>query len=245
MRFKETDVAEPVVLWLQRQGWEVFQEVSVGGGRRADIVARKDGLLWIVEVKTTLNLEIMGQAAEWKGWAHRVNFAVPSRSGRKRYAWRHGGLQNRPLKVVRAVHQVYGVGCIMVRMQGRVANPADRVHESFAPEPVDSPRLADYVSRSLFEEQKTFAKAGSSGEFWTAFKGTAKRMAEYVALHHGCTIREVVDSIETHYHSKASARSQLLRLAQEGVIDGVRVEKRRQGKVDRYRLYPDLLLEDE
>jgi hypothetical protein len=245
MKFKETEVAAPVVSWLSQQGWEVYQEVSVRGGRRADIVAVKDGLLWIVEAKTTLNLEVMGQAAEWKGWCHLISFAVPARSGAFRYAMRRGVLTNRARKVVRAMNEVYGVGCMVVLMGGALMNPADRVHVDYRPVEAENPRMADYVRGSLCEEQKTFAQAGSAGTYWTPYKGTCERLRRYVAAHPGCSVSEAVANIETHYASKASAKVCLLDRAKEGQVPGVRADEVQRGRRTLFFLWPDPATVDE
>lgn len=74
----EQDLAQVVVAWLEEQGWEVYQEVMAwAGGPIADIVARKDGQYWIIEVKRRLNLTVLAQAARWGEHAHMVSVALP------------------------------------------------------------------------------------------------------------------------------------------------------------------------
>ncbi len=84
----EVELARPVVAWLGDLGWEVFQEVSAGGSV-ADIVARRGPVLWVVEVKRSLGLSLLGQAHAWKRRAHRVSVAVPA--GRDTTARRSSG----------------------------------------------------------------------------------------------------------------------------------------------------------
>jgi len=238
LRFKDVEVAAPVVVWLLQHGWEVYQEVVLRCGRRADIVAVKDGALWIVVVKTTLNLEIMGQAAEWEGRCHRISFAVPVRSGRSLYAMRRGPLTNRARNVVRAVHEVYGVGCMMVRMGGAFMDPAERVHVEFGPVENESPRMAHDVEGTLCEERRKSVKANSLETYWTPLKRTCERLRRYVLEHPGCSISQAVACIETHYSSKTSAMSNLLRRASAGLVPGVRVVESRRGKRTLYFLQP-------
>jgi len=234
LSYREIDVAAPVVFWLQSGGWDVYQEVDIRRGR-ADIVAVKDGTVWIVEVKAVLNLEILGQVSEWKGWAHRVSFAVPCGTRRSGWATRGRGLNHRQARVVRAVHEMYGVGCLLVDMKGRALDPSMRVHEEMAATHEAKPALAGVTTRSLMSEQKTFAKAGSSGTYWTPFKRTCEDLRKYVWDHTGCGISEAVEHIETHYSSKSSAKTNLLTMVQTGVVPGVRAEL--VGR--KYRLYRD------
>lgn len=79
MKWKETELAQAVIWWLQDYQWEVYQEVQVFAyGDIADIVAVQNGIYWIIECKTTLNLEVMGQALAWKYFAHYVSVATPA-----------------------------------------------------------------------------------------------------------------------------------------------------------------------
>jgi hypothetical protein len=76
-RRPETDIARPVVAWLQAQGWTVYQEVQ-HQGCVADIVAVRGPLLWVIECKAQLGLAVLGQALGWQGHAHAISVAVMS-----------------------------------------------------------------------------------------------------------------------------------------------------------------------
>ena len=99
--------------------------------------------------------------------------------------------------------------------------------------------MADFAEGSLCEEQKAFAQGGSTGTYWTPLKGTSEKLRRFVWDHPGCSIRQAVEHIETHYASKESAKAHLLRLAREGVIPGVRVSGLTRGKRTLYYLQPD------
>jgi hypothetical protein len=72
----ESDFAAVVVAWLEALGADVYQEVECGGGV-ADIVAKLNGEIWIVEVKTGLTLALLLQAMKRRRLAHRVYVAAP------------------------------------------------------------------------------------------------------------------------------------------------------------------------
>ena len=44
---KETDLAKPIIFYLEEHGWDVYQEVIIHG-RIADIVATFGKLTWIL-----------------------------------------------------------------------------------------------------------------------------------------------------------------------------------------------------
>ena len=51
-KIKETEIAEIVIDWLEKQHWDVYQEVPVNSGF-ADIFAVRNGLVWVIETKTS------------------------------------------------------------------------------------------------------------------------------------------------------------------------------------------------
>jgi len=69
---RETDLFEPVRDYLQNQGYAVAAEV-----RHCDVAARKKDELVIVELKTSLNLTLLGQAVQRQTVADAVYVAIP------------------------------------------------------------------------------------------------------------------------------------------------------------------------
>ncbi|QDH23478.1 hypothetical protein [Saccharibacillus brassicae] len=79
---KESDLYQPLKLYLERLGYTVYPEIEISAGRpRADIVAVKDERLLIVEMKTSFGLAVMEQADHWASgeYAHQTYIAVPWR----------------------------------------------------------------------------------------------------------------------------------------------------------------------
>jgi len=223
---KETEVAAPVVAWLQEQGWDVYQEVE--NGNVADIVARRPlahapDLIWVIETKTTLSLALLDQAIAWTPLAQLVSVAVPASRNTSRMGNRATNLVLRHFKIGLITVAPYRTGAVTERL-------APGLH-----------RARRYEERSwekaLCEEQKTYCPAGSAqGGRWTPFKGTCKRLRGYVEKNPGCLMGEAIEGIEHHYQTKASAVSSLRSLVQEGVVPGVRFE--RDGR--KIRLYSEV-----
>jgi Holliday junction resolvase len=66
---KEATLAAAVVRWLEREGWDVYQEVQVSapstsGERVVDIIALKGPIVWGIECKVSLTLPLLLQAAQ-------------------------------------------------------------------------------------------------------------------------------------------------------------------------------------
>src|SRR5690606_26527703 len=77
---KETDLYEPVKKLLEDIGYEVYAEVQpYQGGKRADVVGIMGPAVCVVEMKTSLSMELIEQAYLWTNRAHYVFIAVPMR----------------------------------------------------------------------------------------------------------------------------------------------------------------------
>ena len=80
--FAETDLAEPLCTWLAAQGYTVRSEV-----KDCDIAAVKGDELLIIEIKKTLNLALIVQAAQRQRITDIVYVAVPRPSNKWKW-WR-------------------------------------------------------------------------------------------------------------------------------------------------------------
>ncbi|WP_338835882.1 hypothetical protein [Neomoorella thermoacetica] len=67
-RLKESDLFGHVKSWLQEQEYEVYSEVwpELYTSKRADVVALKGDMAAIVELKTSLTLDLVAQGAAWQ-----------------------------------------------------------------------------------------------------------------------------------------------------------------------------------
>ena len=84
MKFKETDLYDPVKDFFTRLGYEVKSEA-----RGCDVTAVKDGELIIIELKLTFNVRLLHQAMERQKITRQVYAAVPrpKRASPKEYKY--------------------------------------------------------------------------------------------------------------------------------------------------------------
>lgn len=209
----ETEAAMAAVLidWLRPQGWEIYQEVPWCGC--ADIVATRGPLLWVIECKLQLSLDLIEQGCAHTRHAHWVSLAVPA------YGRRNGS---------RLMHDIlghFGLGLLEVRpAPTNDWSRSDWISERRHPDL--RRRIAPGLRASLCEEHKSYAAAGSAAApRWTAFKSTCRDIRAYVQNHPGCALREMLEAVPTHYRSSGSTvRARLAQLIEEGIVEGVRLE---------------------
>lgn len=203
---KETELAEKVVKWLSAQEWDVYQEVAACGSV-ADIVATQDRLLWVIECKLTLSLELIGQAFEWRRRAHFVTVAVPRCNHR----------YSKGRQVARIILKSNGIGLLEI-------GPHEINRHTEQPG-LNRKAYVNDIRKRLCENQKHWAPAGSQSGYWTPFQETARKVAAEVRMNPGIILKDLVDIIKHHYTSDITARACISKWTQNGVIKGVRCEK--------------------
>lgn len=210
-------MAAPLIAWLEDQHWDVYQEVQLCQySQRADIVARQDRLIWIIEMKRSLSMSAMAQARRIMRDVHFTSVAVAS-AGRG-----HG--RNLAFDTLRWL----GIGCLMVH--------PDSVTDQIAPRLNRRPLLVSEWRDALRPEHKTWGVAGNAeAQYWSPYRETCRSVAKYVADHPGALARDVIEHVTHHYRSDATARCCIVRWANAGKIPRVRVE--RDGRC--LRFYPD------
>ena len=210
----EVELAKPVIDWLTDLRWDVYQEVSLGYAMAcADIVAVQNRIVWVIESKRSFTLDLIEQARSHCRYAHYISVAVPWNSAC------HS-------RMARDVCNWLGIGVLAVRQAGYPSD-SPRVHE------LDVPKLHRRAWASKFldvlrPEHKTFAEAGNANGrrfSLSPFQQTCIAIANYVRVHPGASLKDVIDSIDTHYASTATARSCIAKWASAGKIRGVRVER--------------------
>lgn len=207
----EAELAALVVQWLMADGWEVFQEVHCGGST-CDIVGRRSGVLWAIECKLSLNLQVLSQATNWRWKAHLASVAVP-----------HGPTTWAADNIAREL----GIGIISLQPEGHVVNSGNA--KGTFRRPVQS------IAKHLHEQQKTLVGAGGNrGGFYTPFKGTCQELLRVVKAQPGITLKAAIAGIKHHYSSDKSAVACIGKLAKGGIVPGIRIEAQGKGVV----LYP-------
>lgn len=204
-RRRETELARPVLALLTEMGFDLYQEVPLGG--RADIVGVLKRTVCVVEVKAALTFDVIAQAEEWRRVAHWRYVAVPLvRNSDGRH-------------LAKRVCEERGVGIIEISKHDYAKvelPPALNRH-------ADAKRLLDV----LRPEHKTFAPAGSSsGHFWSPWRDSVAKLVAIVARRPGITLKELVETTHHHWHSNASARSCIAKQIEAGIIKELRTEVR-------------------
>jgi hypothetical protein len=224
----EKELCAQVVQYLVNEGWEVFQEVQIPGSSScvADIVARKDSILWAIECKLAMNLEVIGQAYGWAGQAHRVSVAVPVGlsmiEARKKTRKQRDAFSNRESEkmwIGRTVCTKLEIGVIEVPRE-----PLNAVKVSV--EAKTRQKISSKLGKALREEHKTAVAAGGNrGGHWTPFKATCEAVRKFVADKPGEDIVKILSKIEHHYSSVNSGKYALTKLIEEGKVPGLKIER--------------------
>jgi len=211
----EAALGVELVKYLEAQGWEVYQEVSLRyGGNRADIVATQNNLLWIIELKTSMGIKLIEQCYNWKRYAHYVSAAIPTRHKRN------------ALTFVTKVFKDYHIGLITIDdpEDYRYANMSNI--KEWIPAKLNRKAYTERVTKLLTEEQKTWAKAGNAdGNFYTPFQGTSRIVQDMVRKNPGINLKKLVETITHHYASDTTARACISKWVQTGVIPNIRYER--------------------
>lgn len=212
----EAELAKVIVEWLQSQHFEVYQEVQRGPYTPiADILAVRSPYLWVIETKLQSGFRVIEQAWNWLPYAHYVSIAVP---------WQPRRYSSSNLE--QAVMRQFGIGHLQVE---HAINVVEKQHPTF-----NRKAHTAWVSR-LNEKQKTFAQAGNNARLrWTPFTETRQLVQQFVKANPGCPLKELVQKVKTHYHSKSVAMRCITQYVESGVIPGIVIK--RSGK--KIQLFP-------
>lgn len=212
----ETELARIVVGWLSEQGYEVYQEVqTVPNSSVADIVATSGRKVVIVECKLSFGLKVIEQAFEWSHRAHLVYVAVPKANSRfAATICRHYGIG--VLEVTPLVERILWNG----KAERQGGEVTETIHPLFG-----KAKWAERWAEILTDKHKTYAEAGTNtGRRWTPFRATCEEVRKYVETHPGCSLKDCISNIKTHYSTPATARQCISKWVFEGKVEGVRAE---------------------
>lgn len=216
----EEDLAAHVVKWLEADAWDVFQEVQVSSyGNRADIVARRTGILWVIEAKKSLTFEVIAQARRWQYDAHVASIAVPKTMN-----------QSTGRDLALRLCDIEGIGVLEVEMGRRPWDTVGSISQSI---PAKRHRIkgrmtkpmVEILNRNLTDERKEFKAGNSRGEFWTPFRQTCQEALRKVKENPGITMKALMESIDHHYSSDQSARCSFAKWMDQGKISGLELQK--------------------
>lgn len=212
-KLKETDLCQPVIdYFIKSEGKdiEVFHEVKSSGSKKIDLVIKKDGKVIAIELKLHANLSLIKQAFYNIQYSNFSYIALPLKS--KRAAGE---------RFMKNMCESLGIGILYVGWQ--YCHPEDKT--------ICEMVLADEHSPirklSLFENQKTFVKAGeASGSCWSEYKETLMNVENYIKENGSETIINILRKINHHYSSAKVGSGVLIRYIRDGTIKNLTIDEK-------------------
>jgi hypothetical protein len=201
-RRSEVDLAKIVLALLGEMGFDCYQEVPLGA--RADIVGVLAArTVCVVEVKASMNLDVIAQADAWKRYAHWRFVAVPESmkdsDGRR---------------LAREVCEQRGIGVIEIGAEVCKIRKYPALNRS-----ADAQRLI----KVLCPEHKTYAAAGSNGKFWSPWRDSVERLVLEVRRQPGILLKDLIETTQHHWSNNHSARGCFARQIEAGLIKQLRL----------------------
>lgn len=187
---KETELAKYFVDYFKQDGWIVYQEVPFGGSC-IDFVAVTNPITIAVEVKTSLNFDVIAQAYDNIVGFNFSYIAVPV-------------ARNRGRRIAELTCRNLGIGileCLVGDLWGE-----DRVSEYVKPRmnrKVFGPRI--------FHDYLLDNQAGIQSGRITPFGNTVRSIVKLLQRKDGQTIKDIFDSLEynNHYKTLSATRAGL------------------------------------
>lgn len=213
----ESEMATIFMGHLETLGWDCYPEVAVNrGGSRADLVAYRKPLVWVIEAKLALNEAVIEQARCWLGWAHIVSVLTPDR---RTHRILEDYCRIRGIGVIRARRSTNYRGSEQIDFDNKLEAKLHRaVHEN-----------GRYIASRLHPDMKRYAP-GTNAKFSSPWRRTMDGAVDLVLKNPGCGIKEIVAALKHHYHSDATARACIGRWLQND--ERVRAEKH--GRIYRF-----------
>lgn len=201
MKFTEAELAKLTCAWLESQGWETYKEIPCYGGR-ADIVAVRSGVVWIVETKLTLSLPLMVQC--------RDRLFEPC----------HG--------VLAAVGRPIGSGSIL--QEWAESKGIGLIEVGSTPRLMLAPRLRRKIDAAkllgkLQPEQRT-QDAGHAGAYWTPFKRLVEQLQQQLREGPLKDAAKLPCLMDYRRRTDSATRRALTDYLRQGLIPGWGVETR-------------------
>lgn len=206
----EAELAAEAKRHFEAQGFECWAEIE-----HIDIVARRGAEVIGIEVKKQFDTKLVEQALHAMNYCGAAYMVTPKVAGGA-------------TKYIReAVIEKSGLGCIEVMDWGWPTSAHGRFEIRGIAEPTR--RLHDglkCITDLLVPEAKNWTEPGKpSCRAVTKFRVTALRVRDYVADHPGCTVREVIEEVKTHWR-KGNEVARLLDTIENGGVEGVKIVTR-------------------
>lgn len=214
----ETAIGEAVVAWLRAQDWDVYQEVKAGVHQApvADIVATRGPVVWIIECKKAIGVEVLDQLLYWYRLGFANYFSAATFATCKQYV----APKTRISEVAKYLLNHFGMGGLYVDPKDPthiIREPLPRLHRR----PKEWHDIRDY----LHPDQRTRIPAGQKGgNYSTPFQRTCDELRRLVEAG-PISPKEAIEQMSHHYQCDSTARSCLIKWATQGHIRGVRIKR--------------------
>lgn len=197
---KETDLFPVVKQWLEERDYDVYSEVtSLSAGGRADLVAVSGAAVTVVEMKRSLTLDVVAQAARWTLYANYVYIAVP------------GSSKRRVSQYVSKLLEREGIGILEVVFSDSIS----RTPYVFLPSKGRfHRRIDDHLREELTPKHKLLPGGHSGGGYVTTYSKTidnVKFFLQYQVRGEWASLDEILEYCETHWAAPKPSLSQSLR----------------------------------
>lgn len=196
---KETELADKFINYFS--DFEIFKEVPANG--IIDFVVKNGIISMAVEVKTSLNFEVIHQANKNKYYCDYSYIAVP-KPKKESFAYDICAM----LGIGVLVYDNVGFGRGIIETVKPLKNRKHKFYKL---------KLEDYMKRSV---------AGSQNDRITAFKATVENMVRYISRHPGCTLKDCLNNIDFHWSNISSAKGCVYQWIKMGIIKEFRIENK-------------------
>jgi hypothetical protein len=193
---KENEMYKYVKELLEGIGYDVYAEVEVnswGGSGRADVIGYQKPAVCIVEMKTSLSMELIEQAYKWKRFGHYIYIAIPKRK-KQIPTFVCNMLSSMGIGIIEVGDRVWGTRIVLKAKFNR---------------PYKNTKWDDVLK----PEHQTWLEGGSSGGgYVTNYKLTIDRVKRYLKMKRGwVSMNELLDHCETHYSNPKNSLAKALR----------------------------------
>ena len=184
--FKERDLYFPLKEFFESDGFEVFAEVPCYGAT-ADIVARKNNIYVVVEMKTSLNLKLIEQVFNWRTKAHFIYAAVPQRTEITLFA--------------RQLLENVGIGLLVLDIDNTLGDPyCSRIHKMARSKLYRGPLTVKWEQHIISEHSQNIAGVQHADIRFNRYRLMMDHVKHLLKVYKdGLSIDDIAAGIDTYY----------------------------------------------
>lgn len=182
---KERDLYLPLKQFFESDGFEIYAEVPCSGAT-ADIVARKNNIFIVVEMKTAINLKLIEQVFNWRNKAHFVYAAVPRRTEISMFA--------------RQLLKDAGIGLLVLDIDNRYGDPyCSRIYKMVRAQ-LNRVPIVRWEQHIIPEYSQNIAGVQHPDIKASRYKIMMKHVKRLIERHKdGISIDEIAELIDSYY----------------------------------------------